>query len=124
MDIFEFYKTSGIDLVKHNGEKFYALPPKDAYILLDLLHQQHIIVHSIDVLYKNENGLYGYVTQSGQCISWDLDSANVPEEKRYDVVKEKIQNFDAINDKENLAFLFSDEQSYKAWKKNHENFGI
>ncbi len=122
MDIVEFYKTSGIDLAKHNGDKFYALHSKDAYTLLDLLHHQHIIVHSIDVLYKNDNGLYGYMTQSGQCISWDLDASNIPEEQRYEVVKQKIQDFDDVGDKENLAFLFSDEQSYKAWKKNHEKF--
>ena len=122
MDIFEFYKTSGIDLEEHNGAKFYAVQPKDACALLDLLNQQHVIVHSIDVLYKNENGLYGYSTQSDQCISWDLDSANIPEEKRYEVVKQKIQDFDARSDHENLAFLFSDEQSYKAWKKNHAKF--
>ena len=124
MDIFEFYKTSGIDLKEHNGTQFYALRQNDALILVDLLDQNHVIVHSIDVLYKNGNGFYNYFTESGECINWDLDSCNVPEEKRYEVVKQKIQGFNEVSDKENLAFLFSDEQSYKAWKKNHENFGL
>ncbi|MDD2368898.1 MAG: hypothetical protein PHQ90_06310 [Sulfuricurvum sp.] len=122
MDIFEFYKTSGIDLKEHNGSQFYALRPDDAFVLLDLLDQDHVTLHSIDVMCKNENGQYDYLRESGKSVNWDLDSEGIASEQRYEVVKQKIEALNTIADKDNLAFLFSDEKSYKAWKKNHQKW--
>ena len=119
MNIFEFYKHSGIDLKEHNGDQFYAVRQNDALVLVDLLNQNHVIVHSVEVLKKDETGHYTYITS--EPMNWDFDQENIPEEERYDVIKEKIET---IAEKENIAFLFSDEQSYKAWKMNHANFII
>lgn len=120
MDIFEFYNMSGIDLKEHNGLQFYAVKPDDALVLLDLLEQERVIVHSLDVMCINENGRYDYLRESGKSITWDLDAEAVPSEQRYDAVKQKIEVLTATIDKEKTALLFSDEKSYKAWKKNHQ----
>ncbi|MDY0264573.1 MAG: hypothetical protein RBR12_05250 [Sulfurospirillum cavolei] len=116
MEIFELYKTSGIDLSEHNGAQFYALAYKDALALLDVLEEKSIMLHSIDVLRKNHQGRYEYTP-----IAWDFDANNTLYEERYALAREKMQT---SKDKEALAFLFSDEYSYKIWRKQHEKWAI
>lgn len=116
MDIFEFYKTSGIDMSEHNGAQFYAVKPDDAFVLLDILNQDHVTLHSIDVMVKNENGHYDYLRESGKSVNWDFDSENIPDAERYALAATRIEALGS----QSVAFLFSDEKSYKAWKKNHQ----
>jgi hypothetical protein len=116
MDIFEFYKTSGIDMSEHNGGQFYALKRSEALEMVELLREEGVIIHSIDVLHRNISGLFDYRNERGERICWDFDSEKVSESERYDVVVSRIEALGM----ENVAFLFSDEKSYKAWKKNHQ----
>ncbi len=116
MDIFEFYKMSGIDMSEHNGSQFYALKRSEALEMVELLRDMGVTIHSIDVLHRNINGLFDYRNERGDRICWDFDGENIPEKERYCVSKSRIEALET----ENVAFLFSDEKSYKAWKKNHQ----
>jgi hypothetical protein len=116
MKIFEFYKTSGIDMSEHNGGQFYALKRLDALEMVNFLREERVTIHSIDVLHRNISGLFDYRNESGERICWDFDSEKITESERYDVAISRIEALGV----ENIAFLFSDEKSYKAWKKNHQ----
>ncbi|AFV97060.1 MULTISPECIES: hypothetical protein [unclassified Sulfuricurvum] len=116
MDIFDFYKTCGIDMSCHNGGQFYALKRSDALEMVELLREEGVTIHSIDVLHRNISGLFDYRNERGDRICWDFDSENIPDGERYGVSKMRIEALES----ENVAFLFSDEKSYKAWKKNHQ----
>ncbi|WP_298693099.1 hypothetical protein [uncultured Sulfuricurvum sp.] len=116
MDIFDFYKTCGIDMSCHNGGQFYALERSDALALVELLNEMGVTVHSIDVLHRDAKGVYDYRSESGERICWDFDSENIPDSERYALAATRIEALGS----ENVAFLFSDEKSYKAWKKNHQ----
>ncbi|HZF70290.1 hypothetical protein [Sulfuricurvum sp.] len=116
MEIFDFYKTSGIDMSEHNGGQFYALKRSDALEMVDLLNDAGVTIHSIDVVHRSISGIYDYRNETGERICWDFDSENIPDGERYGVSKMRIEALGL----ENVAFLFSDEKSYKAWKKNHQ----
>lgn len=116
MDIFDFYKTFGIDMSCHNGSQFYALKRSDALAMVALLRDMGVTIHSIDVVYSNSNGVYDYRNETCERICWDFDSENLPDAERYVVSVSRIEALAP----ENVAFLFSDEKSYKAWKKNHQ----
>ena len=116
MDIFDFYKTFGIDMSYHNGGQFYALKRSDALEMVALLRDMGVTLHSVDVVYGDSKGLYDYRSESGERICWDFDSENLPDTERYGVAASRMESFGS----ENVAFLFSDEKSYKAWKKNHQ----
>lgn len=116
MDIFDFYTRFGIDMSCHNGGQFYALKCSDALEMVNLLDEMGVTIHSIDVLHRDANGVYDYRSESGERICWDFDSENLSESERYGVAASRIESLGS----ENIAFLFSDEKSYKAWKKNHQ----
>jgi len=116
MDIFDFYKTCGIDMSCHNGGQFYALKRSEALEMVELLSEEGVTIHSIDVLHRNINGLFDYRNEKGERICWDFDSEKISESERYSASRLRIEALET----ENVAFLFSDEKSYKAWKKNHQ----
>jgi hypothetical protein len=116
MKVFDFYKSFGIDMSEHNGGQFYALKYSEALEMVELLREEGVTIHSIDVLHRNISGLFDYRNERGERICWDFDSENIPESERYGVATSRIETLGV----ENVAFLFSDEKSYKAWKKNHQ----
>jgi hypothetical protein len=116
MDIIDFYKTCGIDMSEHNGGQFYALKRSEALEMVELLREEGVTIHSIDVLHRNISGLFDYRNERGERICWDFDGEKISESERYSVSRLRIEALET----ENVAFLFSDEKSYKAWKKNHQ----
>ncbi|WP_428737351.1 hypothetical protein [Sulfurimonas sp.] len=115
MEIFDFYKTVGIDMNENNGSKFYALKPSNALEVIDILKDEEVLIHSVDALFCDNQGHYDYKNENGERICWDMDSENIPDSDRYNLLKTRIQSVNDIN----ILYLFSDEKSFKAWKKNH-----
>lgn len=94
MDIFEFYKTSGIDMSCHNGGQFYALKYSEALEMVELLREEGVTIHSIDVLHRNISGLFDYRNERGERICWDFDSENISESEHYGVATSKNECVD------------------------------